>query len=66
MSPPATASEPFLVDDMIYLDGFGGQRVYISRSLDLVIVRMGESRPDWDDTKLPNLVIEALALKADP
>lgn len=60
------ASDPFLVDDMIYLDGFGGQRVYVSRSLDLVIVRMGESRPDWDDTRLPNLVIEALALKADP
>ncbi|MEO0607882.1 MAG: serine hydrolase domain-containing protein [Pseudomonadota bacterium] len=54
------ASEPFLVDDMIYFDGFGGQRVYISRSLDLVIVRSGEIRFDWDDTKLPNLVITAL------
>lgn len=54
------ASEPFLVDDMIYFDGFGGQRVYISRSLDLVIVRSGEIRFDWDDAKLPNLVITAL------
>jgi len=54
------ASEPFLVDDMIYFDGFGGQRVYISRSLDLVIVRTGEVRLDWDDAKLPNLVISAI------
>ncbi len=54
------ASEPFAVDDMIYFDGFGGQRVYISRSLDLVIFRSGEIRFDWDDAKLPNLVIAAL------
>ncbi len=53
-------SEPFAVDDMVYFDGFGGQRVYISESLDLVIVRTGEVRPDWDDSKLPNLVIAAL------
>lgn len=57
------ASEPFLVDDMIYFDGFGGQRVYISRSLDLVIVRTGEVRLDWDDAKLPNLVISAMNSK---
>lgn len=54
------ASEAYLVDDMIYFDGFGGQRVYISRSLDLVIVRSGEIKFDWDDAKLPNLVIAAL------
>lgn len=53
------ASEPFLVDDMIYFDGFGGQRVYISRSEDLVIVRQGEMRFDWNDAMLPNLVIGA-------
>lgn len=53
------ASEPFLVDDIIYFDGFGGQRVYISRSEDLVIVRQGEMRFDWDDAMLPNLVIKA-------
>lgn len=57
------AGEPYLVDDMIYFDGFGGQRVYISRSLDLVIVRSGEVKFDWDDAKLPNLVITALQAK---
>ena len=56
----AFASEPYAVDDLVYFDGFGGQRVYISRSLDLIIVRTGEVQIDWDDAKLPNLVIAAL------
>lgn len=55
------ASEPYAVDDIVFFDGFGGQRVYISRSLDLVIVRTGEVKMDWDDAKLPNLVIKALS-----
>lgn len=54
------ASEPFDVEDMVYFDGFGGQRVYISKSEDLVIVRTGDTRLDWDDTLLPNMVIERL------
>lgn len=57
------ASEPFAIDDLIYLDGFGGQRVYVSKSLDLVIVRTGEVRMDWDDAKLPNLVAAALGVR---
>ncbi len=54
------SSEPFLVDDIVYFDGFGGQRVYISRSMDLVIVRTGEIKFDWDESRLPNAVISAL------
>lgn len=57
--PSVKMSEPFGVDDMIFFDGHGGQRVYISRSKDLVIVRLGDIRPDWDDARLPNLVLEA-------
>ena len=53
-------SEPFNADDMVYFDGFGGQRVYISKSQDLVIVRTGDTRMDWDDSALPNMVIESL------
>ncbi len=56
------ASEPFLADDLIYFDGFGGQRLYISRNLDLVVFRSGENRPEWDDSVLVNLVIEGLEL----
>jgi len=55
-----SAVQPFTTDDMIYFDGFGGQRVYISRKNDLVIVRVGEIKSDWDDTLLPNMVINAL------
>lgn len=55
------AKEPFLADDMVYFDGNGGQRVYVSRAKDLVIVRIGAARMDWDDSVLPNLVVKALA-----
>mgnify|MGYP006265885815 CR=1 FL=1 len=61
IGPAVRASEPFAVEDMIYLDGFGGQRVYISRDAGIVIVRTGELRPNWDDAALPNMVIEAAA-----
>jgi CubicO group peptidase (beta-lactamase class C family) len=54
------SSAPYAVDDLVYFDGFGGQRVYVSRKLDLVIFRSGEMRVDWDDAALPNLVIDAL------
>lgn len=54
------STQPFLANDMIYFDGFGGQRVYISREHDLVVVRVGDIRFDWDDAHLPNLVIKAL------
>jgi len=49
-------SEPFFDNDVIYFDGFGGQRVYIIPSKDLVIVRTGSIKMDWDDAKLPNII----------
>ncbi|MGI9330181.1 MAG: serine hydrolase domain-containing protein, partial [Gammaproteobacteria bacterium] len=33
--------EDFLADDLFLLLGYGGQRVYVSRQLDLVVVRLG-------------------------
>lgn len=73
-SPPGTArsygpktafsalhSEPFIAPDMVYLDGFGGQRVYITVSQKLVIVRTGAARADWDDAILPNAIGRAIA-----
>lgn len=56
----ALSSEPYLTDDLIFFDGFGGQRVYISKAEDLVIVRLGDSQTGWDDSRLPNAVIRAL------
>lgn len=58
-------SEPYLADDLLYFDGFGGQRVYIVPSRNLVIVRVGEVKFDFDDAILPNRIIEALDMASD-
>ncbi len=52
-------SEKYGVDDVIYIDGYGGQRVYIVPSRELVIVRTGVSRSDWDDAIIPNAILRA-------
>ena len=48
------------VDDLVFFDGFGGQRVYISRSLDIVIVTTGQVRLDLDDSVIPNAAAKAV------
>jgi CubicO group peptidase (beta-lactamase class C family) len=53
-------SEPYVAPDVIYFDGFGGQRVYIVPSRQLVIVRTGSITPGWDDAYLPNVIIHGL------
>jgi CubicO group peptidase (beta-lactamase class C family) len=50
-------SEPFIARDVTYFDGFGGQRVYIIPSYELVIVRTGAASLNWDDSYLPNLIV---------
>ena len=50
-------SEPFLADDVIFLDGFGGQRVYVIPSQRLIIIRTGKPQMDWDDARLPNTLL---------
>lgn len=54
-------SAPFVVDDVIFFDGFGGQRVYIVPSQSLVIVRVGQVTMDFDDALIPNSVINQLS-----
>ena len=56
-------SEPFAADDVAYFDGFGGQRVYIIPSADMVIVRTGALATDWDDARLPNILLGGLRQK---
>ena len=56
-------SEPFAAHDVAYFDGFGGQRVYIIPSADMVIVRTGSLATDWDDARLPNLLLGGLRSK---
>lgn len=65
------SSEAFLADDIVMLAGYGGQRVYISRQKDLVIVRMGPSagpRPlkkGWDNARLVNTAISGMQGNGD-
>lgn len=60
IGPAAPAAEPWLAEDTFYFDGWGGQRVYVSPAEDLVIVRTGRARTDWDDSALPNRVVRTL------
>jgi CubicO group peptidase (beta-lactamase class C family) len=59
-------TEPFLAPDLFMLLGRGGQRVYVSRALDLVIVRLGPHngmeplKAGWDNSRLPNIVVRGL------
>lgn len=53
-----THSAPYLADDVIFFDGFGGQRVYIVPSEDLVIVRTGQVSFSFDDSILVNMVLD--------
>ncbi|WP_439534220.1 serine hydrolase domain-containing protein [Polymorphobacter sp.] len=55
-----THSAPYSAPDLVFFDGYGGQRVYIVPSRQLVIVRTGPVMADWDDAALPNAVLRAL------
>jgi len=50
--------EPYRASDLVFFDGFGGERVYIVPSLDLVIVRIGEASAAFDDSIIPNAIID--------
>ncbi len=56
----ASAEQPFDAGDIIYFDGLGGQRVYVIPSAQLVIVRTGVLAWEWNDTRLPNLVLAGI------
>ncbi|HWU01579.1 MAG TPA: hypothetical protein VN222_02470, partial [Novosphingobium sp.] len=57
-------SAPYLADDLFLFDGNSNQVVYIVPSRQLVILRTGEkplAKPEWDNAKLPNLLLGAMA-----
>lgn len=58
-SVKAFHSAKFLAEDIYYIDGFGGQRVYVVPSRELIVVRTGVSQLDWDDAPLINTIIRA-------
>ena len=51
---------PFAVPGVFYLDGRYKQRVYVVPSRDLVIARVGENARGWEESALPNPVLEGL------
>jgi CubicO group peptidase (beta-lactamase class C family) len=53
-------SAPFAGPDVFFLDGLGKKRLYIVPSRELVILRAGPNSAEWDDARLPNLLISAL------
>jgi CubicO group peptidase (beta-lactamase class C family) len=56
----AEATEPYAVDDLYLLKGAGKARLWFVPSLALSILRTGtnsESDKDWDDARVPNLII---------
>lgn len=55
-----THGAPYLAEDVIFFDGFGGQRVYVVPSKGLTIVRTGQVNFAYDDAKIVNLVLEGL------
>jgi Beta-lactamase len=59
-SEPGSASEPYAADDTYLLKGAGKTRLWFVPSLALTILRTGSNAPDdadWDDSRIPNLVI---------
>ncbi|MGI9344410.1 MAG: serine hydrolase domain-containing protein [Gammaproteobacteria bacterium] len=53
-------SEPFVADDVIFLDGLGKKRLYVIPSRELVILRTGPDDSEWDDARLPNMLTLAI------
>ena len=66
--PGAFHSEPYLARDLLLFDGLNGQLVYIVPSYSLVIVRTGlrppPGQPEWDNSRLPNLILRSLGAEA--
>lgn len=61
-------SRPYLDKDIFLFDGNGNQIVYMIPSANMIILRTGgpsRAEPEWDNTFLPNLLIED-AFRANP
>lgn len=63
---PFAASERFVEADTVFLSGAGGQRLYVARGAELVILRLGAAPDDWDEARLPNLVARGIQMPQRP
>jgi CubicO group peptidase (beta-lactamase class C family) len=55
-----THGEPYVTDDVLWLEGGGGRTIWVVPSEDLVIVRLGRASPTWDAAVLPNTLLRGL------
>ena len=53
-------SEPFLADDVRFIEGGGNRVVFFVPSRDLVVVRLGLQDKDWDQSVLVNTIIRGM------
>ena len=53
----APVSAEFLADDVMYVEGRGGQRLYVVPSAGLVAYRAGRIDFAWDDAKIINILL---------
>ncbi|MDM7955877.1 serine hydrolase [Blastomonas sp.] len=63
LGPQVLHSEAYLDPEMFLFDGNSNQTVHISPRHRLIVLRMGETppkTPEWDNAKLPNLLIRGL------
>lgn len=55
-----THSEPYMANDVLFFDGFGGQRVYVVPSKGITIARTGFTNMAYDDAVIVNAVLKGL------
>ncbi|NKB43340.1 MAG: serine hydrolase [Alphaproteobacteria bacterium] len=61
----APVSAPFLADDVMYVEGRGGQRLYVVPSAGLVAYRAGRIDFSWDDAKIMNILLGGIQSSED-
>lgn len=61
---PLKAKNPFAEPDTLFMAGDDGSRLYVSKGRELVILRLGDAKADWDEAALPNLVAKSITLPA--
>jgi CubicO group peptidase (beta-lactamase class C family) len=53
-------AKPYLAPDVVFFDGFGGQRLYVVPSARLVVARFGEVNMTYDDSIIINTLLRGL------
>ncbi|MEQ9444748.1 MAG: serine hydrolase [Rhodospirillaceae bacterium] len=58
-------SEPFLANDMFFMEGGSNRVMWVSPALDLVILRLGLTTDKWDHSFIPNTIIRGMGLSQE-